>query len=342
MGVPSAWKLEYRDGDSWVEVPEPSGYSTTPGQFDVLTHGAVTTTALRATLTKTASAYVGIVEWQVLDVPAAPDPALEVPTGPVTAGTGFPVTLTGGAADADYAVTLEPGGVELGTLTTGANGVGVLYTSALPTDLDAGEYTVLVTRGDERYEATITVEASDAPKEIVAGSVSITGSATIGGVLTAEVSGFEPADVSYAYQWFVDGSIVDGADGPTFQPRSEDIGKSVVVRVTGFADGMVSASTESDPVGPITLPVLAAGQVSIEGTAAPGSKLTAVVAGWPENAKLEYRWRSDGLLVAGARKDAFSPRGTDVGNDIVVEVRATQKGFASSEWVASEPVPVQH
>lgn len=341
MGLPSAWKLEYRDGDSWVEVPEPSGYTTTVGQFDVLTHGTVTTTALRATLTKPTSAYVGIVEWQVLDVPAAAEPTLEVPAGPVTAGTGFPVTLTDGTADADYAVTLEPGGIELGTLTTGSNGAGVLYTSALPKGLDAGEYTVRASRGDERYEATITVEESDEPRQVVAGSVSITGSATIGGVLAADVTGFEPADVSYAYQWFVDGSIVDGADGPTFVPRAQDSGKSVVVRVTGFADGMLLASAESAPAGPVTLPALEAGQVSIEGTPRQGAKLTAAVSDWPEGVKLEYRWRSNGLLVPGAKKDTFSPRGADVGKSVVVEVRATQKGFASTEWVASDPVQVQ-
>ncbi|MFH8252766.1 Ig-like domain-containing protein [Microbacterium sp. B2969] len=257
MDLPSAWKLEYRDGDKWVEVPHPSGYTTTLGQFDVVTHDAVTTTALRATLTKPASAYVGIVEWQVLDVPATAEPALEVPTGPVTAGTAFPVTLTGAKANADYAVTLEPGGIALGTLSTGANGTGVLSTDPLPANLAAGQYTVRASRGGtERYEATITVAAAPKPEEVIAGTVEITGKAAVGSVLSAETSGWKPQGVAFAYQWFVDGSIVDGADEATFEPRPQDAGKPVVVRVTGFRDGMLSASAESEAVGPV-VPALA-------------------------------------------------------------------------------------
>lgn len=341
MDLPASYKLEYLDGEAWVEVPEPSGYTTTLGEFDVVTHGAITTTALRATLTKPASAYVGIVEWQVLDVPTAPDPVLEVPTGPITAGTGFPVTLTDGEADADYAVTLEPGGFGLGTLTTDADGAGVLHTRALPIDLAAGEYTVRATRGDAVVEATVTVEEADVPDEVVAGTVSIAGAPEVGGELTAETSGWRPEDVSFAYQWFVDGSIVDGADQATFTPRAEDIGKTVVARVTGFADGMLSASAESEPVGPVTLPTLEAGDVSIDGTPKVGRKLRAEVSGWPTGARLEYRWRVDGVLASGATRDTFVPRGVDAGKQVVVEVRATRKGFESTDWVASEPREVK-
>jgi hypothetical protein len=340
MDLPASYKLEYLDGEAWVEVPEPSGYTTTLGEFDVVTHGAVTTTALRATLTKPASAYVGIVEWQVLDVPAAPDPVLEVPTGPVTAGAGFPVTLTDGEADAEYAVTLEPGGFDLGTLTTDADGAGVLHTAALPIDLAAGEYTVRAAHGDAVVEATVTVEEADVPDEVVPGTVTITGSPEVGGELTAETASWEPEGVSFAYQWFVGGSIVDGADQATFAPRAEDLGKTVVARVTGFADGMLSASAESDPVGPVTLPKLQAGEVSIDDTPGAGRKLRAEVSGWPEAARLEYRWRVDGVLASGAKKDTFSPRGRDAGKTVVVEVRATRTGYEPTPWVASDPVTI--
>ena len=134
---------------------------------------------------------------------------------------------------------------------------------------------------------------------------------------------------------------MDGADQATFTPRAEDIGKTVVARVTGFADGMLSASAESEPVGPVTLPRLQPGEVSIEGTPKVGKKLSAEVSGWPSGAKLEYRWRIDGMLASGAKKDTFTPRGGDAGETVVVEVRATRKGFEPTPWVASEPVTIQ-
>ena len=94
-------------------------------------------------------------------------------------------------------------------------------------------------------------------------------------------------------------------------------------------------------MGPVTLPRLEAGEVSLDGTPKVGRKLRAEVSGWPDDARIEYRWRVDGVLASGAKKDTFSPRGRDAGKTVVVEVRATRPGFEPTPWVASEPVTIQ-
>lgn len=337
MDVPASWTLQYRDGEQWVDVPHPSGFTTTTGAYDVVTHDPVTTTALRATLTKPASAYVGIVEWQVLDVPASAV-ELGVPTGAVLAGTGFPVTLTGATPDTDYTVTLEPGATALGTLTTDAAGNGVLHTAALPLRLEAGDYTVRVAAGSEAHEAPLVVEAADVPPppaRVEAGTVTVTGTAKVGSTLTATPEGWGPDGIEYAYQWFVDGSIVSGATSAKLPLTAEHAGARVVARVTGFGDGLVAASAQSAAVGPVAAGSLTTGTVALSGTAKVGATLTARPSGWPAGATLEYRWTVNGTAVAGATTKSFSPRPADVGKQVVVQVRAGRPGYATTAWVAS-------
>jgi len=339
MGVPTDWKLEYleADGTTWTAVPNPSGYTATAGEYDVVTHDPVTTTALRATLTKPTSAYVGIVEWQVYDVPAA-QAVVTTPTGPVLAGNGFPVTLTGGKPDADYVVTLNPGDVPLGHLHTDDAGAGLLLTAALPTTLASGDYTVRVTSGSEVLEAPLTVQAVTLPpvqEKVVAGSVTVGGTAKVASTLTAKVVGWGPSGISYAYQWFSGGSLVSGADRPTFTARPQDAGKVLTVRVTGFGDGLVAASVVSKGTAAVALGTLKVGKVGLSGTAKVGKKLAATVSGWPAGTRLSYRWLVDGKVVAGATSASFTVRGADRGHRVQAQARGTATGYATSAWVAS-------
>ena len=99
------------------------------------------------------------------------------------------------------------------------------------------------------------------------GAPAVTGAAQAGELLTADVSGIAdsngvPED-ALAYQWVVsDGGTdteVPGADGPTYLPWDEDIGKSVKVRVSftdgdGFAESRTSpptAAVAASPTGPV-------------------------------------------------------------------------------------------
>jgi PKD repeat protein len=66
--VPGSWVLQYWDGSAWVEVPNPSGYATEADQYNVTTHDAVTTTAMRVTVqTAEGVAAVGALQWKVFE-----------------------------------------------------------------------------------------------------------------------------------------------------------------------------------------------------------------------------------------------------------------------------------
>ena len=73
---PSSWSLEYLATDgTWLPVPGASDYPTVDGELNAVTHGAVTTTSLRATLVRNGASYPGIIEWQALaDEPVSVEP----------------------------------------------------------------------------------------------------------------------------------------------------------------------------------------------------------------------------------------------------------------------------
>lgn len=339
--LPASWTLEYllEDGTTWATVPEPSGFTTTLGQFDTVTHAPVTTTALRATLTKPATGWVGIVEWEVDSLPVAPL-VLTVPTGPVTAGDAFDATLAGGTADADYAVTLEPGAVALGTLATDGDGAGALRTAPLPTTLDAGSYTVRATSGESVAEAPLEVTAGPGEAVVTAGTVEVVGIPTVGQVLLAQTAGWGPEGVELAYRWSVGGKTVKDATGPEYTPTAKDVGKTVTVEVTGFLDGWESVSVTSAETAAVVRPTVQAGTVEL-GAAVVGQRVTARTTGWPEGVRLEYRWTLDGTAVRGATGSSYGPRPADVGKALAVEVRGTASGHEPSAWVSSPPTTVQ-
>lgn len=339
MRLPSGWTLEYltADGTTWAPVPGASEPTATRGEYDVVTHEPVTTTALRATLTKPAEGWVGIVEWQVLSRPAAAT-TLTVPTEPVTAGDAFTATLTGGTPSTAYAVTLEPGGADLGTLTTDAGGDGVLHTS-VPRDA-AGAVTVRAAAGEQVVEAALTVTAAPGDPVVVPGTVEVVGAPTVGQVLLARTDGWGPEGVQLAYRWFVDGREVRDATGPEYTPVRRDRGARVHVEVTGYLEGLESVSVESEPTEPVAVPVVAPGSVAVAGEARVGSPLLATASGWADDVRLEYRWTVDGREVRGATRSSFTPVAGDVGKPVVVQVRGTAAGHEASAWVSSAPVTV--
>jgi PKD repeat protein len=67
---PAEWVLQYWDdtAQAWVEVVNPSGYATELNQYNVTTHDAVTTTAMRITVeTRDDAAATGALQWKVFE-----------------------------------------------------------------------------------------------------------------------------------------------------------------------------------------------------------------------------------------------------------------------------------
>jgi hypothetical protein len=87
---------------------------------------------------------------------------------------------------------------------------------------------------------------SEAPE--LRGTVSVNGSASVGGTLTADTSLLEGAgDISY--QWIQnETTVIEGAAGESYKPAAADAGKTLKIRVSRAG---YSGSIESEPVGPV-------------------------------------------------------------------------------------------
>ncbi|TFC21556.1 cell wall-binding repeat-containing protein [Cryobacterium sp. MDB2-10] len=250
--VPGAWSPAtaafahqwLRDG---ADIPGATSATYTPVAADL-------GTALSVRVTGSAPGY--------LPVSAA---ATSVPTAVVVAGTlvvGTP-TITGTAAVGALLTaipgTWAPAGVNFayqwlanGTPIAGATAAG--YT---PVAADAGTtLTVRVTGTAPGYQPASAVSAPTGA--VAAGGIGtatpvISGTASVGAVLTAIPGTWTPAGVGFAYQWLANGTAISGATSAGYTPVAADAGAALTVRVTGSAPGYQPASAVSAPTAPVSL-----------------------------------------------------------------------------------------
>lgn len=165
-----------------------------------------------------------------------------------------------------------------------------------------------------------------APRPLTATTPSITGTAAVGGWLTARVSGWSP-DAALTYQWYADGSAITGATGYRFKLTSAQAAKTIAVRVTGSLTG----STTEQRTSAATARVVTPGRVSISGKAATGQTLTARPTSWATGTRLRYQWFADGTPISGATARTLRLTSRHSGRAITVRVVATRTGWATVE-----------
>lgn len=87
------------------------------------------------------------------------------------------------------------------------------------------------------------------PVVVKAGTVAISGQALVGNKLKAEPMGWEPAGVTYKYQWLRDGRNISGATQNTYELKTGDLGAEISVNVVGSHTGAsATATTTSEAV----------------------------------------------------------------------------------------------
>jgi LPXTG-motif cell wall-anchored protein len=120
---------------------------------------------------------------------------------------------------------------------------------------------------DNRAQTEVTVVSSftsmgnttyfyEEPAPVAPGTVTISGTPTVGSVLTANTDGW-PAGTTFSYEWFAAqenmGSAV-GTDAPDYTPTAEDIGSWIGVIVTGSVEGYTSTEVKSEVTAIVSAP----------------------------------------------------------------------------------------
>ena len=83
---------------------------------------------------------------------------------------------------------------------------------------------------------------------VTPGTASISGEVRVDQTVSAQTTGWSPADVVLTYQWLIDGADVDGATTAHYTPVAADTARQLAVRVTGKAADGASASVVSSSV----------------------------------------------------------------------------------------------
>jgi len=182
----------------------------------------------------------------------------------------------------------------------------------------------LVTDDYELYDL------SGAPTTTVPGTPTISGTAQVGQVLTADPGTWVPMPTTFGYQWLRNGAAIAGATAPTYTAVAADAGASVSVRVSGTPAGGTAASATSAAVTVAAAPVtVVPGTPTISGTPRVGSVLTANTGTWsPSGLSFTYQWVRNGAVIAGATARTYTAVAADAGATVSVRVTGTPAGGA--------------
>ena len=177
-----------------------------------------------------------------------------------------------------------------------------------------------------------------APGILVPATPTVTGSAAVGGLLTAVPGDWTPATAAFAYQWLANGVDIAGATSATYSPVASDLGTALAVRVTGSAPGYLppSAVATSLPTAAVAAGTLVAGTPAITGTAAVGALLTATPGTWTAaGVSFAYQWLANGTPISGATTSGYTPVAADAGTALTVRVTGTAPGYQTASAVSA-------
>ena len=183
--------------------------------------------------------------------------------------------------------------------------------------------------------------------DLPTGSVTISGKATQGEILTASNSLVDLDGLgTINYQWFSNGSPISGANQPTYILAAGDVGKAISVKASyvdllGTSESVSSNSTAliSPPVIPVNHPPV--GDVSVNGTLEENQIL------WANNnitdadnlGVVSYQWFSNGSPIQNASQPIYQVTKLDVGKNISVSASYTD-GLGKLESVTSNAVKI--
>ena len=167
-----------------------------------------------------------------------------------------------------------------------------------------------------------------APSATIVVQPTITGTAAVTSVLTANVSTNVIAP-ALTYQWLREGMSIAGASGATYTLTANDVNKRISVKVTATKPGYTTVTATSAKTAAVSAATLVFGTpAAITGTLSLGWTVTAGGATTP-GAAYSYQWFRNGAAIKGATAKTYKLAASDVGRAMTVKVTATKAGYAT-------------
>ncbi|QWT24834.1 hypothetical protein KPL76_05590 [Subtercola sp. PAMC28395] len=159
----------------------------------------------------------------------------------------------------------------------------------------------------------------------------ITGTTTVGSLLTAVPGTWGPGTVKLAYQWYHGDTPIIGATASTYTLAASDQHFAMSVSVTGARPGFEAAAILSDPTTTVLGPFTQTPVPTIAGNAKAGTVLTATAGAWaPAPVSVALQWNRAGVAIPGATAASYTLTGADLGTTITVSATGTATGFITA------------
>lgn len=222
------------------------------------------------------------------------------------------------------------GGIALPTVTT------VATRHAPRTMLATGDWTWKVTALDAAGNAlgTSAIQTVRVTNRGLDGRApTVSGTAQVGGTLSAAPPVWNVDGVTTSYQWLRNGTPVIGRTAPTYAVGTDDAAANVSVRAvgkkTGYADGVLESAPVTVSAGPAAVATEAP---TITGTATVGNSLSASRISWTRNGapvavSTTWQWLRDGQPIAGATSTVLRLTTADAGRVVSVRASLPQAGY---------------
>ncbi len=180
------------------------------------------------------------------------------------------------------------------------------------------------------YQATTISSSATAavPAPVIspAPTPTVSGTPRVGAPLLA-TTGTWMTGVALSYRWYVDGSPVSAATGPSYTPGPADLGKPVHVAVTGTRLGYPDVTTTSADTALVGLGVLTTTKPTIGGKARVGRTLTAKPGAWTSGTTFTYTWFADGVAIKHATAKKLVLAKAQRGSRVTVRVTGSHPGY---------------
>ncbi|WP_294564037.1 hypothetical protein [uncultured Arthrobacter sp.] len=208
---------------------------------------------------------------------------------------------------------------------------GAVFRTYTPVAADLGQKLwAEVTLSAPGYAPTgaSSVEVTVGPGALTAPVPSITGTARVGQVQTAN-PGIWPAGTTLSYQWYRGTTPITGAVGRTYTTVPADNGQAVKVRVRGTKTGYTSVYRDSAARTIAAGVITATTPVTVSGTHRYGQTLK-VSQGWsPAPAVIKYQWYRAGIAVSGATGSSLWLNSSYIGQTVSVRVTVSKPGYTT-------------
>ncbi|KTR95001.1 hypothetical protein NS220_07300 [Microbacterium testaceum] len=169
------------------------------------------------------------------------------------------------------------------------------------------------------------------------------GSGQVGSPLQVDYGTWAPSNLTYTCGWYAGSTQLSSACS-AYTPVPADLGKDIVVKVTGSRQGYAAGTAHSS--APVRVTAGPAATVTrtpaINGTTTVGQTVTLDQGDWnlPPNAKFSYQWLRDGSPVSGRTSGAYAIGADDGGKRLSVVVTVTAAGYTTATATTSPTAPV--